>query len=168
MRKDNPNPRDDAYEMALREYEATVQLIMFLYSLLLNLKDSNYNLYSVSYLLDLACTRAMAMLGGDGKEIEEIRKVAKEELDNVLKNNKQEPTRESKSEVDRVKEELKKMGINCEVLYDPKTKITYPYVTDISKFISQKQIDEWMRSHMDEILDKYIERKKPKKDGPAK
>ena len=61
-------------------------------------------------------------------------------------------------------DELKNLGINFKIVYDPKTKKTYPNI-DIDKLnIPQNVIDDWMRTHMDEILDEYLKRQKKLKD----
>jgi len=140
-----------------RQMEATISLVQYFYQLLIAYRKSGISVYSVSYLLDLMCQYLMNFYGGDKEIVADIKKVAEDELKQYCKPGS---TVVSTTELDQVKKELKELGINFNVVYDPKTHKTYPNV-DLDKIhIPENIIDEWMKKHMDKVLDSYIEKKK--------
>ena len=156
--KNNPNEDNiEAMHIVTRQMEATISLVQYFYQLLISYRKSGISVYSVSYLLDLMCQYLMQFYGGNKDIIADIKKVAEDELKLYCKPGTQ---NQSSTELDQVKKELKEIGINFNVVYDPKTHKTYPNV-DLDKIhIPENVIDDWMKKHMDKVLDAYLEKKK--------
>lgn len=160
MDKNNINPNEfDANKMDIwtRQLEASVHLLEYLYGILYTYKQKGVTLYSMAYLIDLICAHLMHFYGGDISKIKEIKEEAKKELDTY----KEQEQRDGSTEIEKVTKELKDLGINFKVLYDPKMKKAYPNI-DISKFVTKEMIDDWMLKNMDKVLDNYLEKKKQK------
>lgn len=157
------NEKERAYELAAaeimtRQIEVTSHMLEYFYNLLIQYRSNGQNVIQAAYMVDLLCGYLMRMYGGDNETINTIQAEAKKELMNFKAEQKKvvvPPT---------MADELKNLGINFKIVYDPKTKKTYPNI-DIDKLnIPQNVIDDWMRTHMDEILDEYLKRQKKLKD----
>lgn len=164
MSEQNPINDNNIYELQLRQLEAASNLLIFLYNVHMHYKQKNVTIYNVSYLIDLLCNFLMNYYRGDTEMINLIQSQSKKEMKEFIE---QQSKKVNIPEVDKVKSELKELGINFNLLYDPEKKKTYPNI-DINKlYIPEEKIDEWMRNHMDEVLDRYIKKlnnKKKKKD----
>jgi hypothetical protein len=160
-------PEDKKLEYYTRQLESTISAIQFLYSVLLQCRDKGIKAYGVAYLIDLQCTYLMHYYGGDNAIIKEIQAIANKEVE---ENYNPKPTDSQKTigELDKVQEELKSLGINYNVLYDPKTKKTFPNV-DLNKLgIPEEVIEDWIMKNMDKVLDRYLEKRKKKETKDEK
>jgi len=155
--KKQPDNDIEMMHIVTRQMEATISLVQYFYQLLISYRKAGISVYSISYLLDLMCQYLMNFYGGNKDIISDIKKVAEDELKQYCKPGAplQPPT-----ELDQVKKELKDMGINFNVVYDPKTHTTYPNVDLDQIHIPDKVIDEWIQKHADKVLDAYLEKKK--------
>jgi len=157
---DNKQDKDRAYEIAAaeimtRQIEVSAHLLEYYYNLLIQYRSQGQNIIQAAYMVDLLCGFLMKMYGGDTGMIQQIQDEAKKELVNY-KANKCNEVKIQPTMVD----ELKAMGVNFKVVYDPKTKKTYPNI-DLNKLnLPQEVIDAWMKAHMDEVLDSYIKKQK--------
>jgi len=147
----------EAMNIITRQMEATVSLVQYFYQLLISYRKSGISVYSISYLLDLMCQYLMSFYGGNKEIIAEIKKTAEEELKLYCKPG---APLQPPSDLDLVKKELKELGINFNVVYDPKTHTTYPNVDLNQIHIPENVIDDWMKKHMDKVLDSYLEKKR--------
>lgn len=151
-------------EMNVRQLEATAQSLGHLNNLFIYFRNQGIQLDTTGYILDLIGAYLIGYYGGDIKAAEKLKSVSTETLQKAMESKK------------GLKEELKEMGIDFNTDLS-KYKNPKAEKIDINKMklddidfnkIPQYVVDKWMKEHMDEVIDRYLEKKKEKKDDKNK
>lgn len=153
-------PSDKLYEIQVRTLEATVSLVQYLYTLLLQHREKGINCVVIAYLLDSACAYLLSYYGGRNDIVEEIRATCEKEIVGYLNG----PTTKEQAgqDIKKIEEDLKGLGVNFKFKgFEQKTS----KVKKEDWKPSQADIEAWMTKNMDYVLDEYIKRKKKEENG---
>ena len=153
----------DLLEKNIRQLDTTVNALGHLSNLYIYFRNQGQQLNTIGYLLDLINAYLLEYYGGDKKVVAKLRNISEEYLQEIMEGKK------------GIKEELKDMGINFEAdlseyknLKTEKVDINKMKLDDIDfNKIPKYVVDKWMKKHMDEIIDRYLEKKK-EKEGDKK